>query len=178
MQLIIPQLGLIFVPILKNASRTLSEALTKRWPDAQTVGPDFPARRVVMWRDPYDRVESLYRMRIEQGVTEDFNEWILDVCRDNVPQDPHMQPQNSYCINPFQLFRWDFDGFAKLFKLKERHLTRVGETEPFRVDWRQRALDAFNHRYAADIRIWGGPVRSTKETGSECLGGSQIDSPG
>lgn len=152
MQLLIPQLELVFVPILKNASRVLTRAIQERWPDAVPVGEHIEGERVVMWRNPKDRIESAYKMRRDQGIEEDFSRWVVDVCT-NQGLDPHLKPQLEYCQNPLYVFRWDFDGFRRLFKLRRIEHENESGTDVL-MDWTDEATQAFRDRYKHDLRIW------------------------
>ena len=152
MQLYVPALDLIFVPILKNASRVLTQAIHDRYPDVSTVGPHIEGERVVMWRNPKDRIESAFKMRADQGIEEDFSRWVVDICTSGL--ETHLKPQIEYCDNPMYLFRWDFDGFKKLFRLK-REIPHENESGThYYMDWTSEARFAFELAYKHDIRIW------------------------
>lgn len=153
MQLLVPQLGAIFVPILKNASRVLTQAIMDKWPDSTTVGPDYPGNRVVMWRDPKDRIESTYCFMRDQGMDVPFARWVYEVCMEGL-RDPHLKPQASFCDNPQEIFKWDFEGFAKFFKLKK--LPQENESGTYPTEWDLRAEQAFYSAYRLDLRLWRG----------------------
>lgn len=154
MQLFVAPLGLIYVPILKNASRALANAISQRWGDVQAVLPHFPGARVVMWRDPVRRIESTYRMMRQNGMDQPFALWSEAVCTEGL-RDPHLQLQLSFCDNPMHLFRWDFGGFRRLFKIREP-IARTNQSEDIPLEWTDRARAAFERAYAADLRIWHG----------------------
>ncbi|HEY6022060.1 MAG TPA: hypothetical protein VIY48_19985 [Candidatus Paceibacterota bacterium] len=192
-QLLVPPLGYIYVPILKNASTTLSRAITTAWPDAQCVGPEYPGKRVVMWRNPVDRIESTYRFMRDQGMDTPFAKWVCQIIAEGL-HDPHVKPQVSFCDNAEAIIRWDFMAFRKLFKLRTRDLIRRNESGTYPTEWDDRAKEAFVAAYVRDIRIWGGynaqafgkeAARSLWEEDKEderrgqvCLGSSKIDGPG
>lgn len=156
MQLLVPDLELVFVPILKNASRVLTQAIQERYPSCHTVGDHIPGDRVVMWRNPYERLESAYQMRADNGIEEKFCEWVVDSCKQIIAgnvRDPHLRPQIDFCDNPMYLLRWDFDGFKRLFRLKKiEHENESGTI--YDMEWTSEARSAFRQAYRHDIRIW------------------------
>lgn len=193
MQIYVPELRAAFVPIPKNASSTLKEMITRRWPDNFVVGPEYKARRVVMWRNPKDRIESTYRFIRDQGMEMPFAKWIVEICKEGL-RDPHLKPQATFCEDPQELFRWDFDSFMDFFRIKKRYLIHKNESGTYPIEWDEKAKEAFKAAYARDIRIWGGynapplwpeitgaiPQKDIEDErrGQISLGGSQIDCPG
>jgi len=157
--------GLIYVPILKNASTTLGDALRRRWPEMQTANCESTrGRRIAMWRDPYKRMESTYKMMVRQGLGNDFSKYVVDVCKCSMwPHDPHLKPQHYF--GPVdQVVPWDFDLFARLFKLKDwGHLNKARSVE---VEWNASALKHFKKRYRQDIEIWDDIKKAPSEEGA------------
>lgn len=153
MQICVPAVNAVFVPILKNASRSLVKALTDCHPDHSVVGPQYPGERAVMWRNPVQRIESTYRFMRNQGMEVPFSKWVVDVCREGL-RDPHLRPQLEFCDNPDEIFFWDFDAWRKFFRVRSRFLRQVGRTDQFKTHWDARAKDSFRQAYAGDLRIW------------------------
>lgn len=194
MQVYIPKCNAVFVPILKNASRSLVQTLTENHLDHIIVGRFYPGERVVMWRDPKKRIESTYRFLRDQGVEMPFAKWVTEVC-DGGLQDPHLKPQYTFCDNPQGMFWWDFDGFRRFFGIKASKMRYEGESPHFPTEWDDRAKQAFEKAYSRDISIWERGTNAqafrakaacaelekdgSNVSGSEIsLGSSQIDGPG
>jgi hypothetical protein len=153
MQLYIPELDLIYVPIACNADTLLTSAVLKRWPEHQVVSHLFPGKRAVMWRSPHDRFEAAYWIRKKSGIEEDFDRWAFDVLTTGL-RDTIMKPQLDYCDDPVYFFRWDFDGFRRLFKMKE--ILPPNDLDDT-IFWSPRTRMYFQDIYRFDLRIWGGP---------------------
>lgn len=165
MQIYVPDLNAIFVPILKNASRSLTAAVCQRWPNHMVVGPNYAGERVVMWRDPKDRIESTYRMMRDGGLDMPFAKWVTEVCKDGL-RDPHLKPQIKFCDSPSEIFKWDFDGFRKFFRIKKR-VEIDGESNSYPCVWDERAEFWFRESYRFDIRIWAGFQGHSRAYGKE-----------
>lgn len=180
MQLFVPELDLIYVPIACNADVLLTKAVQKRWPSSQVVSHLFPGKRAVMWRSPHDRFEAAYWMRKRSGIEEDFDTWAFDTCTTGM-RDVNLRRQLDYCDDPVHFFRWDFDGFRRLFMMKQVEPPNDLDDTIF---WSPRTRMVFQDVFRFDLRIWGGPyVPKFKEPEVPAieldpdLAGSEIDDP-
>lgn len=124
---------------------------------------DYPVEREVicMWRDPFERIESTYRMYTSQDVHgwggKSFEEFIHHICSMKLLRDPHMRPQYEVATNKFGRFvpdrvlLWDWAAVEEIYGLSPeiRNHTPGG-----RQDWPRELRVEFEKRYALDLQVW------------------------
>jgi len=161
---------LAFIPINKNGSNTITRALRKRYgvPLVLRRGEAVSLKETgcpiyVMWREPHERMESLYRWRRARGdillnVTfSDFvQKWILEPPR----FDQHVCPQYIFCRAkkhiwlPTHIVRWDWAKVEDVLDLK--FITHENKSEPADTRWRPDVRKLFDENYELDIAVWHG----------------------
>ena len=109
----IPEKGSAFLKILKNAQSSVGRAISEGFPESYTVEKndtkDYPREITVLWRNPADRTESLFRMASELKMAAVRNEkiphprlgweyWVLELLKNPLIND-HCLPQMELARN-------------------------------------------------------------------------------
>lgn len=124
---------------------------------------DYPVEREVlcMWRNPYDRIESAYRMYTQQEVHgwggQSFEEFIHHICSKKDLSDPHMLPMYEVATNkygrfvPDRVLLWDWDVVEEIYGLSPevRNHTPGG-----RQNWSRELRVEFEKRFKLDLMVW------------------------
>jgi hypothetical protein len=137
---------------------------------------DYPVHRQVicMWRDPWDRIESTYRMYTQNAVhgweNKSFEEFITHCCTTKELKDPHMQPMYEVATNkygrfvPDRVLRWDWSEVQRLYGVKPKvHNHTPGDAQAWLPEWR----DSYQERYALDFEVWNQCLHAQKSS-KEC----------
>lgn len=155
---LIPDLGVIFVWINKNASTGLRRALRGAYRCEKLTpaeGWQRPEIKIAMLRDPYRRMESAYRM---YNPPMKFSPWVLRQMASCGPDaDAHLRQQIRFCMNAGrwmidEVIRWDFVAFAERFGLPPIERDNPSGDRP--TPWTEEAKAVFEDCYWADLMIW------------------------
>lgn len=158
----------LFIPIAKNAHRSITRALRDSGMGTKEFWNSIPPglKTIVMMREPIERSYSTYRMFAEHWEDkycsfDTFIKTLLSGKSINHPKynveytDPHLIPQWESMGGemPHTLVKWDFDKLKKLLKIDE--LRHLGQSNPIDIDplapETQKLFDEF---YAKDIELW------------------------
>lgn len=157
-----------YLEIAKNGSNSIQEALVAEGLYGRNMGRDDAYGRdiVVMWRDPYDRAASAYRMSRKNKARMahlPFNQWIVTWTKHAPHFDEIIATQWDHCVTtsgdfvPNRVVAWDFDEFSRLFGLKWMpHLNQTRSHGRRRLPTSKEAIAAFEDYYARDIEVWRG----------------------
>jgi len=132
------------------------------------VPSDFYDYGFAIVRNPYGRIASEYKMRMEAkgGDSTRFDQWlnrVLDlVKRKPSAMENHLRPQHEFIVDPIETFRLE-DGLATPIDVVFRHLgivssepvphIRKGRPEPLAAS--EQSLAEIARRYEDDFRIFG-----------------------
>jgi hypothetical protein len=126
-------------------------------------GHDYPIGREVicMWRDPFERIESTYRMYTGQKVrgweTRSFSYFINWICRKKDLQDPHMLPMYEVATNkygrfvPDRVLLWDWPAVKQIYG-RAPGVKNHTPGEP--QDWSDELRREFATRFELDFLVW------------------------
>jgi hypothetical protein len=156
-----------------TALKTLGRGVT--WAKYLSLNERPPL--VVMWRDPFERLESTYRWAVRRQphrfhvkVDEPFNymfppankpfaDWVAHVCKYPVDSwfDTHLKSQTWLSHGPGGeradlLLRWDWKVFEELFQVQVE--THNASDRSIPAEWTLAAREAAEHTYAKDIEAW------------------------
>lgn len=151
--------------INKSGTTTMSNVLRKLPGGVNSHFPhDYPTERevVCMWRNPWDRIESTYRMYVQNRVHGyqhySWPEFIEKCCRDKSLKDPHMLPQYEVCTSrygrfvPDRVLLWDWAEVGKIYGIKQPEVHN--HTPGGRQEWPRDIRAEFEERFWLDIHIW------------------------
>lgn len=125
----------------------------------------YPARPIVaMWRDPFSRAESAYRMFVScDGELPPWPEYIdgmLDRYERGEEKDVHKLPMYEVASDRYGVFvptiivRWDWVQMAKLFELDP--LPVKNASVPCPTVWSPEQKNRYRELYVRDFEIWEG----------------------
>jgi hypothetical protein len=126
-------------------------------------GHDYPIERevVCMWRNPWERIESTYRMYTQRAVHGyqhyTFEEFIHQCCRRKDLKDPHMLPMYEVATNrygrfvPDRVLFWDWPAVEAIYGIR---LEAKNHTPGDPQEWTPALRSEFSRRYANDLRVW------------------------
>jgi hypothetical protein len=164
MPLLVHDHGIIYL-IAKNATNSIKRATdglrVEQIGELQTLAPKYKGLpRVAMWRDPFARIESAYRMfRSGNDTIGTFQEWLGRVLvSDELQSDRHIRPQWRSCVAedkwlPNRVVRWQFHEFCEVLKLpliKDVH----NASQHWPTEWTEQMRKAYRCVYAKDFEIW------------------------
>ena len=123
-----------------------------------------------MWRNPFDRVESIYRWARRAGPPErdffpdwklDWHNWILELCSRPVDSwyDLHVASQTWLSKidgdPPSLIMAWDWKQFAGIFNITAGAIIPMNESDhSIHCMWNIELVRAITEHYAADIQTW------------------------
>lgn len=150
--------------INKNGTTTMGEVLRKVPGGLNSHFPhDYPAEREVlcMWRNPFERIESAYRMYSQKDVHgwggRSFEEFVHYCCRYKHLRDPHLLPQYEVATSkygrfvPDRVLLWDWETVEEIYGI----VPGVRNHTPGdRQSWPRELRIEFEERYAMDIQVW------------------------
>lgn len=150
--------------INKSGTTTMSEVLRRLPGGVNSFFPhDYPIEREVlcMWRNPFDRIESTYRMYVKERVHGyqhySWEEFVRTCCRKKDLKDPHMLPQYEVCTSrygrfvPDRVLLWDWEAVAQIYGI-EPEVRNHTPGNPQR--WPRDLRIEFEERFWLDIHIW------------------------
>lgn len=124
---------------------------------------DYPVEREVlcMWRDPFERIESAYRMYSQKEVRgweeRSFEQFVHHICSKRDLQDPHMLPQYEVATNkygrfvPDRVLLWDWDMVGEVYGIEpETRNHTPGEPQ----SWPRELRVEFATRFELDFLVW------------------------
>jgi hypothetical protein len=161
--LVIPMRDTIIIPIPKAASSSLlaaAKSIGLEGRDMDNRAIMSHSTRVVMIREPHERIESTWRMRCAGRFKDDlpdsdFASWVVAVCRRSC-NDHILYPQHAYHRGlANRVVRWDFAEMASILGVPIPHENRVSGA--FDTPWTVEARQAFAVAYAADLALWTVP---------------------
>ena len=123
---------------------------------------NLPVRFAFM-RNPYNRIESTYRMYLINNpwgyVLESFPAFVKDICmRANRTDDPHITPQIEFCKYAEDVICWDF---ALLSKVLGVHIRHDGRSMELNCVWDDEAHDFYSQEFRHDIILWNTHLKKT-----------------
>lgn len=173
---IIPELDSGFLKIPKNAMSAVGRCISDRYPNSTTVEKnecvEIPKEITVLWRNPRERTESLFRMASATSMTAvrngkiphpkaGFEEWVLQLLQKPLIND-HCVPQTDLCYDESgrylptrDFFMDDMDQLLQHYGLtmvpveRQNRSPRSGE-----LTWSDAALQLHQDVYQADWDKW------------------------
>lgn len=134
---------------------------------------DYPVEREVlcMWRNPFYRIESTYRMYTNQEIhgwgKQSFEEFIHHICSKKDLRDPHMLPMYEVATNkygrfvPDRVLLWDWNVVEEIYGLKPEIRNHTpGGSQTWAGEWR----DMYQQRYALDFEVWNQCLHAQKSS--------------
>jgi hypothetical protein len=171
-----PSVGKHYVPIYKNGTSAISVALgqarlAKEIYNSQRIH-EAPGPRVVMFRNPVDRIESAYRffyvrektpLALLHPAKTPFDQWVEWICGQlDEDRNKHVCTQVALATVgmtpgrlPAIIVRWDFAEFAQEFGLSTIKPENQSEADIPTV-WSDRARQAHAEAFTEDFKVWHG----------------------
>jgi hypothetical protein len=154
----------LFVPIAKNAHRSVVQAIkTSGMPwikECWNKLPNLP--RVVLLREPMDRLYSAYRMFVSDQTIRDvtFETFVSKLLsgkhiKSVPPNDMHLQTQWAAMgeREPDVAIRWDFDELGKVLGLT--CIPHMGKSETLEfLPLSRDTQSLFDDYYRKDVELW------------------------
>jgi hypothetical protein len=147
---------MMYIPINKCGCTSLHHAFNEekyetKWEFRhRAIWSDWP--KVVMVRDPRERLESYYRMR---NPTEEFAPWALWMMLHRLTN-PHMAPQywhvseDDKLLPNLEFIYWDFPKFQERFGLKS--IPHMHKGKPRKIEWTHTARQTLEDKYSEDYK--------------------------
>lgn len=169
-----PELGYGFVLMNKCGATAATHYITRRHhvPALNIAAfrekyPDYEL--ATMWRDPFGRVESIYRWarRVGPPETEFFpnwklcwHDWVLELCSRPVDSwyDLHVASQTWLSgidgKPPSLIMAWDWRQFAGVFNIREPITPMNQSDHGITCMWTIQTMRAITEHYADDLQTW------------------------
>lgn len=167
----LPNAERLWIPIRKNAHTAIFNGIWNgHAPWFPVQGPDLPRyadwKRIVMWRNPFDRLQSAYSFFTHNNCPEDIpdpraypdSDWIVRICETpDSTRNPHVATQHRIATQYFTdlpdiIVRWDFDQMKNELCIQEIPLSNNSPKMEF--DWQPEAVLMVREEYAIDLKVW------------------------
>lgn len=169
-----PTVGYGFVCMRKCGGTAATHYITQRHGgEALKIAlfrKDYPGYELAtMWRNPFDRIESIYRWARRGRPPEPeffpdwklcWHEWVLELCSRPVDSwyDLHVASQTWLSKidgeQPSLIMAWDWKQFAGVFNIKVPIVAMNGSDHSISCNWSKELVRAVVDHYAVDFQTW------------------------